>query len=56
MGRQGGNITPTHELGGGGKTDLSEATLYRLAAILKDSPLRATVSPQAFDSAMAVGL
>jgi len=41
---------------GGGKTDLSDATMYRLAAILQGAPLQATVSPRSFDSAMAVGL
>jgi hypothetical protein len=46
-----GTIVP-RVAGAGGKTDLSESSLQRLAAILSRTPMHATVSVGQFDSAM----
>ena len=43
-------------VGRDGGLDLSDSSLYRLAAILRDAPMRATITTRAVDEAMAVGL
>lgn len=48
-----GRIEP--RVAGGGKTDLSESSLQRLAALMAATPVQATVSAGSFDRAMGAG-
>jgi len=41
---------------GGGKTDLSDSSIYRLASALRGAPLQATISAGSVDAAMARAL
>lgn len=48
-----GRIEP--RVAGGGKTELSESSLQRLAALMAATPVQATVSAGSFDRAMGAG-